>query len=417
MKKKIVIILISLIVLSGIGVTIFFLYLDYVGEEKYLKIKLKGSSEITIDYGEEYKDEGVKATYKKKDISKDVKIKNNLNLEKLGKYKYTYTIKHKKQEKKITRVVNIIDEENPVIELNGKNEISLYVGDKYNEENAKATDNYDKDITDKIEIDGSVDTSKVGEYKLIYSVKDSSDNEASIIRTVKVIEKPKPVQKIAVLNYHFFYKYESEFVNVCDSQSICQSIDKFREQLKYLNDNGFKTLTMKEFVDWMYGKIEIPDKSVLITIDDGAFGTGKANGNYLIPALEEYKIHATLFLVTGWWNIENYRSPYLDVESHTNDLHIGENCGRYGSKVNCIGYDGLLADLKKSIEVTKSKDAFCFPFYEYSSEALRAVKDAGFKVSFVGGNRKVSRDNNKYLIPRYIMYNSTTLEQFKKMVN
>ena len=39
-------------------------------------------------------------------------------------------------------------------------------------------------------------------------------------------------------------------------------------------------------------------KSVLITIDDGALGTGIQNGNKLIPILEEYKMHATLFLIT-----------------------------------------------------------------------------------------------------------------------
>ena len=415
MKKKIVIILISLIVLLGIGVTVFFFYLDYIGEEKYLKIKLNGKSEITINYNDNYKDEGAKALYKKKNISKDIVVSGNYDLKKIGKYKYTYTIKHKKQEKKIARIVNVIDNVNPTIELNGKNEISLYVGDKYNEENAKAIDEYDGDLTDKIGISGNVDTSKVGTYKLTYSVKDSSDNSASIDRTIKVIEKPKPVEKtkkVAVLNYHFFYQDSSEPCH----EIICENTNTFKEQLNYLKSNNFKILTMKEFINWMYGNGDIPDKSVLITIDDGAYGTGKHNGNHLIPILEEYKVPATLFLITGWWDISNYSSNYLTVESHTNDLHIEENCG-YRSKVNCVGYDKLLEDLKKSIEITKSKDAFCFPFYEYTDESIRAVKDAGFKAAFIGGNRKASRSDNKYKIPRYIIYKNTTLEQFKKMVN
>ena len=168
---------------------------------------------------------------------------------------------------------------------------------------------------------------------------------------------------------------------------------------------------MKEFVGWMYGNNSIPEKSVLITIDDGAYGTGKHNGNHLIPILEEYKVHATLFLITGWWDISNYQSEYLEVESHTHDLHIEENCG-YRSKVNCVGYDRLLADLKQSIEVTKSTTAFCFPFYESTNESVQAVKEAGFKVAFVGGNRKASRSSDKYRIPRYPIQDSTTLEKF-----
>ena len=54
---------------------------------------------------------------------------------------------------------------------------------------------------------------------------------------------------------------------------------------------------MREYVDWIYGRIELPKKSVLLTIDDGAMGTGKHNGNKLNPLLEKYQINATLFLI------------------------------------------------------------------------------------------------------------------------
>ena len=422
-KKTLRYIIISILVillLIALGIGCYFIYLNHVGESKYLTIELTGDKEITLNYLEEYNDKGAKASYKKKDISKDIETKDNLDLEHIGTYEYTYTIKYKKQSKTINRIVNIVDRENPVIELNGKKEISMYVGNTYKEEGAKASDNYDKDLTYKIVINGEVDTKKKGEYKVTYTVTDSSNNQASVDRIIKVIEKPKPVvktqtssggQKVAVLNYHFFYANSSEGCN----ESICLNINKFREQLKWLKDNGYKTLTMKEFVSWMYGNGSIPQKSVLLTIDDGACGTGKHNGNHLIPALEEYQAHATLFLITGWWNINNYRSPYLSVESHTNDLHTREKCG-YSSKVNCVGYDRLLADLKQSISITKSTDAFCFPFYESSDESIRAVKDAGFKVAFIGGNRKATRSDNKYKIPRYVIYGGTTLEQFKKMV-
>ncbi len=417
--KRIIGLFIIFVALTTIGVSGYFVYSNqYIGKSKYLKIELNGAKEITINYSEEYKDEGAKASYKEKNISSDIVTNNNLDLEHIGTYEYTYTIRYKKQSKTITRIVNIVDKENPVIELNGKKEISMYVGDTYKEEGAKATDNYDKDLTDKIVTSGTVDTKKKGEYKITYTVVDSSNNSATVERIVKVVEKPKPVQttttggqKVAVLNYHFFYSDSSEGCK----ESICFNINKFKEQLKWLKDNNYKILTMKEFVSWMYGNTSIPAKSVLITVDDGAYGTGKHNGNHLIPALEEYQANATLFLITGWWNIDNYRSSYLSVESHTNNLHIEEKCG-YRSKVNCVGYNALLEDLKQSISITNSIDAFCFPFYESTDESIRAVKDAGFKVAFVGGNRKASRSDNKYKIPRYIIYNGTTLEQFKKMV-
>ncbi len=217
-------------------------------------------------------------------------------------------------------------------------------------------------------------------------------------------------QGVAVLNYHFFYGPGED----C-SESICLDIAIFKQHLAYLKENGFKTLTMEEFRKWMYGEIEVPQKSVLITIDDGAKGTGKHNGNKLIPALEEYQMHATLFLITGWWAIDNYQSEYLDIQSHTHDMHQYGSCGR--GQINCATYEEALADLRQSLAVVKNNDSFCFPFYYYSDTSLQAVKDAGFKLSFVGGNRKAKRSDNKYLVPRYPIHSNITMDRFINIVN
>jgi hypothetical protein len=218
-------------------------------------------------------------------------------------------------------------------------------------------------------------------------------------------------QSIAVLNYHFFYDSRTD---IC-GESICLDTAKFREHLQYLKDNNFKTLTMEEFRKWMYGEIEIPSRSILLTVDDGAAGTGKHNGNKLNPLLEEYKLNATLFLITGWWDIENYRGDYLDIQSHTNDMHQYGSCGR--GQINCNGYDAAKQDLEASLAVVKNNDSFCFPFYMTSSESLRAVKDVGFKLAFVGGNVKAKRTNDKWLIPRYPIMDDITLDQFIYKVN
>ena len=218
-------------------------------------------------------------------------------------------------------------------------------------------------------------------------------------------------QSVPVLNYHFFYAPGQTNCN----ESICLNTDKFKEELQYLKDNNFKTLTIEEFRKWMYGEIEIPSKSILLTVDDGAMGTGKHNGNYLNPILEEYKMNATLFLITGWWDIENYRGDYLDIQSHTNDMHQYGSCGR--GQINCYSYEEAKADVQKSIDIIGNTDSFCFPFYMTSDTSLKVIKDLGFKMSFVGGNVKAKRTNNKWLIPRYPIMSDITMEQFKSKVN
>lgn len=218
--------------------------------------------------------------------------------------------------------------------------------------------------------------------------------------------------RIPVLNYHFFYDEAAR--EICN-ENICLDVGVFRQQLNYLRDNNYKTLTIEEYRAWLYNEIELPEKSVLITIDDGALGTGKHNGNKLIPILEEYNMHATLFLITGWWDINNYRSKNLDVESHTYDMHSTGPCGK--AQMICANYNELVSDLQKSISITGSTKAFCFPFYTFDEEAINAVRDAGFKMAFVGGNRKSSRSDNKYKIPRYPIHKNTTMDSFIRMVS
>ncbi|MBR3146215.1 MAG: polysaccharide deacetylase family protein [Bacilli bacterium] len=229
-------------------------------------------------------------------------------------------------------------------------------------------------------------------------VKQSSDDEVSR-------------QGVPVLNYHFFYDKNED---TCD-ESICLEVTKFEEHLKYLKDNNFKTLTMEEFKKWMYGEIEIPSNSVLITVDDGAKGTGKHNGNKLNPLLEKYKLNATLFLITGWWNLDNYIGDYLDIQSHTNDMHQYGSCGR--GQINCYSYEKAKADIDQSIAILGNTDSFCFPFYMYSETSLRVIKDAGFKLAFIGGNVNARRTNDKWLIPRYPIGSNITLNQFANIVN
>ncbi len=419
LKKKFKVLIVLLLTVLSITIGIVLYISNNKINEDALEIKLIGDDNITIKWNEEkYIDEGATAKYKDKDLTNSIETSDNLQLDKIGKYSYKYKIKYKNIEKTIERIVNVVEYTPPEIKLKGDEKIIVAEG-QYKEKGATAIDNYDGDITDKIEIDTSNFEDKVGTQKIIYKIKDSSGNENSVERTVIIKEKAKNTknQKVAVLNYHFFYKDEEDRKKNCN-QSICLDIKKFKEHLKYLNDNEFKILTIDEFVEWMYGELEIPEKSVLITIDDGWWGTSKEFGNYLIPALEEYKAHATLFLVVGWWETKNYESKYLSLESHTYDLHYeyGNKC-KYRSKVNCVPYDELKKDLHKSAYVLKSHKAFCFPFYDYTEQSIKAVKEEGFKVAFIGGYRKASRSDDKYKIPRYPIQSSITMNEFKNMVN
>lgn len=296
---------------------------------------------------------------------------------------------------------NLQSEYNTIINLNNNDILKL------------SLNNQVSSLSSKVD---SLDSYKINKTTTLDTFKKMMAYEAIIEPKKEVIPTvPKSTDgmatSIAVLNYHFFYDKTYETCN----ESICLEINNFRKQLQYLKDNGFKTLTMEEFRAWMYGEISLPEKSVLLTIDDGALGTN----THLIKLLEEYDMHATLFLITAWWPKEKYLSNNLEIESHGHDIHNEGWCSGVtrGARGLCISSDELLTDLNKSIEILGTNKAFCFPFYAYNNSAIETVKNAGFKLAFIGGNYKANRKVDKFKVPRYIIYKNTSLQQFINMVN
>ncbi len=223
----------------------------------------------------------------------------------------------------------------------------------------------------------------------------------------KTVENKKNIEiatGIGVLNYHFFYQYQWEGCN----ETICLDVNRFEEQLKYLKDNNFYTASMEDMSLWMDKKIRLPKKTAVITVDDGALGTD----THLPRLLEKYDLHGTLFLITAWWGKEKYVSPNLEIQSHGNNIHnyLGE--ALYKTKAE------LLDDFSKSINALDGeKTAFCYPFYSHNETVRSAVRESGFKIAFAGGNVKATQNNDRYQINRYVIFDTTSLEQFKLMVN
>lgn len=156
---------------------------------KNISLTLIGNESETIEVFSEYNDPGYNATIFKSNINNKIKTESNLDTNKLGTYTITYKLPYLNTHK-VTRKINVVDTTKPTLKLNGKESISLYVGDTYKEEGATATDNYDKDLTSNITIDSNLDTKKKGTYKITYTVKDSSNNESSITRTINIKNKP-----------------------------------------------------------------------------------------------------------------------------------------------------------------------------------------------------------------------------------
>ena len=213
---------------------------------------------------------------------------------------------------------------------------------------------------------------------------------------------------VPVTVYHFFYKMEDTSCN----EAICHSENQIREHFTYLNNNGFFTINTTELRLFIEGKLRLPNKSILITIDDGA------RAEMFVPVLEEFKINATLFLVSGWYPTSKFASPYMEIASHTHLLHTPGVCaGGQGSPLKCLEKTKLVADLKQSRETLNGTTAFCYPFYELNDYAVSALKEAGFKIAFMGGYRKATKGIDLYRVPRIPLNRYTTVSQYASLIN
>lgn len=174
---------------------------EYIVNNKYKKIrkvivkdnqkpiiKINGNENTNVCSYETYIDEGTQAIDNYDgDITKNIKVKKE-------KKQIIYAVKDSSNNKtKKIRKLNLKDEINPIITLNGNNYIYVHLGENYEEKGAIAIDNCDGNISSKIIITGNVDTNTLGEYKIKYEVTDNGNNKTEIERTIKVIPNEEKI--------------------------------------------------------------------------------------------------------------------------------------------------------------------------------------------------------------------------------
>lgn len=111
-----------------------------------------------------------------------------------------------------------------------------------------------------------------------------------------------PGQTLPVLMYHH--------VSPKPGLVTC-SPENFRAQMRWLAENGWKTLSTAEFSAALAAGVW-PKKSVLVTFDDGYLD----NWVHAHPVLAEFGQRATIFLITGWIGDGPVRTGTPEVPTH-----------------------------------------------------------------------------------------------------
>lgn len=161
------------------------LFAGYTFLNYNLNIDLIGDKDIYLNIDDKYFENGYDASFFTKKLD-DVKVSDNIDSSKNGKYYVKYKVKYLFLNKEVIRNVFVNDSESPLITLVGNNYIYLDKDEKYVEPGYEANDNIDGDLTNKVKVKSNVKEGTIGKYEIEYSVTDSSNNKSSVKRIVEV---------------------------------------------------------------------------------------------------------------------------------------------------------------------------------------------------------------------------------------
>ncbi len=122
---------------------------------------------------------------------------------------------------------------------------------------------------------------------------------------------------VPVLEYHMVDTVEDE-----ESHAYNVPPEDFSAQLDYLQQQGYTTITMLDFIKASKGKQELPEKPIILTFDDGY----EDNYTVMLPILEAHGMKAVLYMVTNniglpdyltWEELRDMQERGIEIGSHT----------------------------------------------------------------------------------------------------
>ena len=225
---------------------------------------------------------------------------------------------------------------------------------------------------------------------------------------------------VTVLIYHRFGEDKYPSTNI--------ALDRFVEQLEFLRKNNYEVIPLEQLVHSLKGKSRLPDRAVVITIDDGY----RSVYMEAWPVLKQYGYPFTVFVYTKatenkhwnymtWDQIREMKAAGVDFQNH------GFAHGHMAFKPSEMNMDeyraGIRADLAVSTKIISEElkerpRFFAVPYGEYNRTVLDEVHSFGYEAILLQDPGSVSKDTDPFAIPREpILGNDwSTMQHFQKVL-
>lgn len=209
--------------------------------------------------------------------------------------------------------------------------------------------------------------------------------------------------------------------------SMSLTPQKFESQLKWLKDNGFNVIPLKEAVEYLQGKrTSLPAKPVVITADDG----WESVYTYMFPLIRKYNIPVTLFIypqtiskgknaMTWEQLIKLQKTGLFDIQSHT---YSHPNFKQAKRRLSSAGFqknvDMELTTSKKILEekLGTKITLLAWPFGIYNTYLEQAAAKAGYDMAFTIGALKANKSFGPMEQPRYMIVDGLSMKTFTNIM-
>lgn len=225
---------------------------------------------------------------------------------------------------------------------------------------------------------------------------------------------------IPILCYHNF--------NPTVPGSMNMSPKKFEAQLKWLKDNGFTIIPLKEVVEYLQGtRASLPAKSVAITDDDG----WQSVYTYMFPLVRKYNIPVTLFIypqtisrgkhAMTWDELKKLQQTGLfDIQGHT---YWHPNFNQEKKKLSSSQYEKFvkvqLVNSKKILEdnLGNKITLLAWPFGIYDQYLEQQAAKAGYVMAFSIDDHTANRSYKPMAQPRFMIIEGRSMKTFATIIN
>ncbi len=170
----------------------------HVVDEQAPIITLTGDSSMTVEAGTTFTDPGYTAQDNVDGIvTEKVVVTGSVDTSKLGVYTLSYNVTDSSGNPSITvtRTVTVKDTTAPTLALKGEATIVVEGATEFVDPGFTSSDSFDSEVT--VEVAGSVNVKKVGDYVLTYTAADDSGNKTTVTRKVSVVDTTAPVIELS----------------------------------------------------------------------------------------------------------------------------------------------------------------------------------------------------------------------------